>query len=48
MAASDYDCLTQMNTAVLNKYNQMHQQLQHANNSIRAMTDTNCKQSLNT
>jgi hypothetical protein len=43
VVSSDYDCLTQMNTAALDKYNQMHRKLQHVNNSIRTINDTNCK-----
>jgi hypothetical protein len=43
VVATDYDCLSQMNTAALDKYNQMHRRLQHVNNSIRTINDTNCK-----
>ncbi len=43
MVANDYDCLTQMNTAALDRYNQVHRKLQHVNNSIRTMNDANCK-----
>jgi hypothetical protein len=43
VVASDYECLTQMNTAAVDKYNHMHRKLQHINNSIRTMNDANCK-----
>ncbi len=43
MISSDYDCLTQMNTAALDKYNQIHRKLEHVNDSMRTMNDKNCK-----
>lgn len=43
MITSDYDCLNQMNNAALDKYNQIHRRLQHVNNSVRTLNDTNCK-----
>lgn len=43
VVANDYDCLSQMNIAALDKYNQIHRKFQHVNNSIRTTNDTNCK-----
>ena len=43
VVTSDYECLSQMNSAALDKYNQMHRQVQRVNNSIRTMNDNNGK-----
>ena len=43
MVTNDYDCLSQMNAAALDKYNQMHRSLQHANHSIKTINHTSCK-----
>jgi hypothetical protein len=48
VVASDYECLTQMNSAAFDKYNRMYQCLQHVNNSIRTMNDTNGKRLFST
>ena len=45
VAASDYDCLTSMNTASLDKYKQMQQTLERVNNSVRSMNESNRKRS---
>jgi len=43
VVSSDYNCLTTMNTALLDKYKQMHQTLERVNNSIRTINDSNRK-----
>ncbi|CAF0835796.1 unnamed protein product [Adineta steineri] len=48
LVTSDYECLNQMNTTALDKYNQMNRKLQHVNNSIRTMNDTNSTKMLST
>ncbi|CAF0829174.1 unnamed protein product [Rotaria sp. Silwood1] len=48
LVTSDYDCLSQMNTAALDKYNQMRRKLEHVNNSVRTMNDTNSTKMLST
>ncbi|UJR27591.1 hypothetical protein I4U23_008872 [Adineta vaga] len=48
LVVSDYDCLTQMNTTALDKYNQLHRKLQHVNSSVRTMNDNNCTKMLST
>ncbi|CAF1146842.1 unnamed protein product [Rotaria sordida] len=37
-----------MNTTALDKYNQMRRKLEHVNNSVRTMNDTNCTKMLST
>ncbi|CAF1337929.1 unnamed protein product [Adineta steineri] len=48
LVTSDYECLNQMNTTALDKYSQMNRKLQHVNNSIRTMNDTNSTKMLST
>ncbi|CAF2847842.1 unnamed protein product [Rotaria sp. Silwood2] len=48
LVASDYDCLNQMNAAALDKYNQMRRKLEHVNDSVRTMNDSNCTKMLST
>ncbi len=43
MVSSDYDCLTKMNVASLDKYKQMQQTLERTNNSVKTINDSNRK-----
>lgn len=43
---NEYECLSQMNIAAMDKYNQIHQKFQHVNQSMRTLNDSNGKKGI--
>lgn len=46
VVTNEYECLSQMNMAALDKYNQIHRKFQHVNHSMRTLNDANGNENL--